>query len=474
MRAMTRSADSPSWSLARRLLVTTLSMVMAVWLMTGALLWWWEQHELNELLDAHLAQTAALISTSDLEDEKPGQVPAHAPTLIRRHQLRVAFQIWRDGQLVMRSESAPEQPLAAAGVAGLSNHHSGGGEWRVFTVVRRGADQRDYAIHVAERLSARHDVLLATLGGVAVPLLLALPLLAWGIWWSVRRTMAPVHRLVSAVTQHQAHALQALPLNGLPQEVRPLVQALNELFERVSEQMHSERRFTADAAHELRTPIAAIRIQAQVAQGASAEPERVQALADTIAGCDRAAHLVEQLLQLARLEAETTDADRAPDTATWVDLVAAVDERVCELRPAARAHEQTLDWQAPMQPVPVRMAPTLAAVLLRNLMDNALRYSPPGARVQVGLLSASSATGPQLVVQDSGPGLTDEAMGRLGERFFRVLGSGQSGSGLGWSIVRRLARLYGLTTQVDRSKELGGLRVRVTWPLEVPDGVVQD
>ena len=262
----------------------------------------------------------------------------------------------------------------------------------------------------------------------------------------------------------QRIAVPGCHASGLIALVRPLVQALNGLFERVHDQLASERRFTADAAHELRTPIAAIRMQAQVAEGATGDDERRAALAATIAGCDRATRLVEQLLQLARLEADMADT-RAPDSPRGqADLAAAAAQQVHELAAQAGRRGQQMALDRPPHAVAVPMSGPLLAVLLRNLIDNALRYGPDGGRVRVQVLAATADAGAHLVVEDAGPGLSDADLQRLGERFFRVLGSGQSGSGLGWSIVQRLARLHDLDMALDRSPALGGLRVTVRWP----------
>jgi two-component system sensor histidine kinase QseC len=449
-------------SLAQRLTLMTVGFVAAVWVVTALATWLLTQHELNELLDAHLAQTAALLASGEVDDGGEGVL--QAPTLLREYQSRVAFQIWHKGRLVARSADAPDTPLADVGARGLSDRLIGATAWRVFTAARQDDGKAEDIIHVGEHLSARRHVLLASLRSTLV-LLLALPLLAAGIVWSVRRAVQPLRTLGQTVAQRQPRALDPLPEAGVLPEVRPLVHALNDLFQRVAEQLASERRFTADAAHELRTPIAAIRMQAQVAQGAASDAERAAALTATVAGCDRTTRVVEQLLQLARLEAEAgaTNDNPAPSCA---DLSAVAADCVRELRPQAVARGQYIDWQAPNQPVPAGINPTLAGVLLRNLLDNALRYSPDGAQVRVQLTPAGNGSGPGLMVEDSGPGLPPEELARLGERFFRVLGTGQSGSGLGWSIMRRVARLHGLRIDTDRGPTLGGLRVRIAWPAE--------
>ena len=450
-------------SLTRRLMAMVLGFVLAAWLVTALVAWFTTEHELSELLDAHLAQTTALLLASELDvpvedDARP------APVLLRKYQSRVAFQIWRDGRLRARSTDAPEEPLAPAGVQGLSEQRLAGKRWRVFTAEQADARGSAITVHVAEQLSARRHVLLASLRGTLLPLLLVLPLLAVGVGWTVRRALRPLHALGHRVAARSPRALDALPQDGVPAEVQPLVHALNGLLGRVAEQVAGERRFTADAAHELRTPIAAIRMQAQVAQGATQDEERRAALDATIAGCDRATRLVDQLLQLARLEADAVDTQPAAGRDIPTDLTAVAARLVRELSDAARARGQQIRLECPPRPVDVPMSAALTAVLLRNLLDNALRYGPDGGKVAVQLLPAQATHGVRLCVEDAGPGLSDADLARLGERFFRVLGSGQSGSGLGWSIVRRLARLHALQLHIDRSPALGGLRVTVDWP----------
>jgi two-component system sensor histidine kinase QseC len=272
----------------------------------------------------------------------------------------------------------------------------------------------------------------------------------------VRHGLSPLRSLSRVLAQRQAQALDPVELGEMPSEVEPVVQALNALLARIQQMLASERRFTADAAHELRTPIAAIRMQAQVALGAGADQiGRNHALTQTLAGCDRATHLVEQLLTLSRLDDSATAPSGHTDVRELAQQVAA------EVAPAALARRQSLELEAPA-PCLITADTTLTAVLLRNLVDNALRYSPDGARIWVSVQRSES----QVVfrVQDSGPGLYEPEMARLGERFFRVLGHEQPGSGLGWSIVRRIASVYQASIDVTRCPTLGGLSVSVSWP----------
>ena len=445
-------ADRTPRSLQSQLLLAVLGLVLLAWTAAAALTWHQAQDEVGDLLDAHLAQTASLLRLQQLDELNEDQLN-EAPDL-DKHQHHVVFQLWREGQLLARSKNAPTEPLTHQRGRGFADSQAAGKSWRVF--VTQG-HEGDVNILVGEQQSARQDIVRASVVGMLKPMALALPLLALGIWWVVRGLVRPLRQLGAAVSVRQPQSLVPLPTAGVPPEVLPLVSALNDLFTRMAELLVTERQFTADAAHELRTPIAGIRMQAQVAQGATQNAERAAALDATVQGCDRATRLVEQLLQLARLDAETA----TPDAAA-TDLGRVAHMVVADLQSAAQARGQQVLLQTP-GPVNIHLTEPLAQVLLRNLLDNALRYSPDGAQVQVHITAASAGIPARLCVEDGGPGLTNGEMARLGERFFRVLGTGQSGSGLGWSIVRRIARLHNLRLQVDRSPALGGLRVQVSW-----------
>jgi two-component system sensor histidine kinase QseC len=446
-------------SLQARLLALLLSLVTVVWLGAAALTWTDAQHELDELLDGHLAQAAALLvvqqARTDGHDDDEGV--ADAPSL-HKYAPKVAFQVFHDGRLVMRSANAGTEPLSTL-TRGFSTVRLPDNQpWRVFAT--RGGES-DVQVFVGEQTDTRDDILWAVLQGVLLPLLLALPLLALLLWWAVRHGLAPLRQLSQALGRRQPQALEPVVLKDVPTEIEPLVQALNGLFGRIDAMVAAERRFTADAAHELRTPIAAIRTQAQVALGAGNDTaQRDHALQFTLAGCDRATRLVEQLLTLSRLEAAANPGAALP-LSTPIDL-SAVTRRTCaDLAPASLQRQQELTLDAPAACL-VTGDDALLGVLVRNLIDNALRYSPDGATVQVSVAQRSGQV--ELQVQDSGPGLTDPEIARLGERFYRVLGSDQPGSGLGWSIVKRIADAFAADIQVQRAGLLGGLAVTVRWP----------
>jgi two-component system sensor histidine kinase QseC len=446
---------SPLRSLQARLLALVMALVALVWLSTAALTWTDVHHELDELLDAHLTQAAGLLvaQAHDADEDDTVDLPA-----LHRYAPRVAFQVWSGPELWLRSAQAPAEPMGGPRFApGFSDQRFGGAHWRVFSTEGAVAGVR---VYVGELHRTREDILWALLRSMLWPVALALPLLVAGSWWAVRRGLAPLRDMGTAIAARDPRALQPLALadRSLPTEIAPMLLALNRLFERIAQLMDAERRFTADAAHELRTPIAAIRAQAQVALAAREDAPRRHALEAVLLGCERATRLVEQLLTLSRLEAEGAPALQP------VALDELARQVLADLAPAALDRSQELELEA-APGSRVWAEPTLAAVLIRNLVDNAIRYSPPGARVRVRLAREEGGVGGvSLAVEDSGPGLDEAQRARLGERFFRVLGSGASGSGLGWSIVRRIAAALGACVDVQRSDELGGLQVRVDWP----------
>jgi len=454
-------------SLQARLLALLLLLVGGVWCAAAVLTWVDTRHELDKLLDAHLAQSAALLvaqqaDSDHLERREKGhdkRIYDNADleaTALHKYASRVAFQVFHEGELTLHSSNAPDTAMSPIALGFATVTWPDGHSWRVFGAK---GNEGDVQVFVGEQSKSRQSILWAVLQGVLMPLLYALPLLAVLGWLAVRQGLKPLRELSQALGQRQPQAVEPLMIADTPTEIAPVVQSLNVLFDRIGRVLEAERRFTADAAHELRTPIAAIRAQAQVALGAGKNSaERDQALRNTLEGCDRATRLVAQLLTLSRVEANG-------DTAKQVVDVRGIAQRIAaDLAPSALARQQTLALEAP-ELCPIAADDALTGVLVRNLLDNALRYSPDGAEVSVQVTRANS--GVTLCVQDSGPGLSAADQLRLGERFYRGLGTAQSGSGLGWSIVRRIAEVYRAQIQVS-SCALGGLCVRVTWPV-APD-----
>ncbi|MBB5510452.1 two-component system sensor histidine kinase QseC [Paraburkholderia sp. JPY681] len=439
-------------SLQGRLLVLVIGVVVGVWLITALFIWRDARGELDELLDSHLAQAAALLviqQTQSIDDDDTidSRVPhPYAP--------KVAFQIFHEGQAVLRSANAPTAPMIPVDRQidqSFATVQINGEAWRVFST---SGPHEDTRVYVGERVDSRTSILLAVLRGTLWPMALALPLFGLVTWWAVRRGVAPLKRLGRTIARRGPDDLAPVVMTQTPAEMSPVLDALNHLFIRIQTVWEAERRFTADAAHELRTPIAAIRTQAQVALAETDDALRQHALRATLEGCDRATRLVNQLLVLSRLESGATL------ELTVVDLSALVQRVIAELAPTAITKRQSLEFDG-AKLCRVTGDEMLLAALVRNLVDNAIRYSPPGASVLIKTENGKDRA--VLSVEDSGPGLADSDRPRLGERFFRVPGTAESGSGLGWSIVQRIVDLHAASVDVRRSSAFGGLQVQVRW-----------
>lgn len=443
----TASPRSVGPSLQSRLTRLLLGLFAIVWLGTAVLAWFDARHEVEEILDSHLAQAAALLVAQPLRADAQARIDT---PVLHRYAAKTALQVWGDGALLLRSATAPVSALASHPKIGFQTVWVGEQPWRVLVAAGALPGQQ---VQVGQAVAARDDVLWAMFRSTLWPLLLALPLMGLGIWAVVRHALRPLRTLGEVLHARQADALERIPDTGLPREIRPMLEALNLLFERTAGLLSSERRFTADAAHELRTPIAALRAHAEVALRAEADGDdegRRQALARTLTGCDRATHLVTQLLTLSRLEADTRINPRGPDQ---VDLVPLARQELAALAPLALAQGQQLSLEA-LSPCFLFGDEALLTVLLRNLIHNAVQHAGPGARIEVTLEAHEGQI--WVAVEDSGPGLDDADLQRLGERFFRPAGTRASGSGLGWSIASRIAQAHGLRLQARRSERLGG------------------
>jgi len=440
---MSMMASAPS--LRFRLVFGTLVMVTVIWVGVTVFAWRAAVHEAEELFDAHLAQTAALLVA--LSGDEPEEIAEHLPE--HRYMHRVAFQVWQGPVLLVHSQGAPESPLALQ-ASGFSNSPGGEGGWRVYSLEDA---QTGYRVHVAEALRERGAISRELVWHLLLPLGIALPVLALALIVLIRRSLWPLSRLADSIGERSADCLDTIPMVGVFREMHPIIAQLNRLFVRLVHSFDKERRFTADAAHELRTPLAAIRAHAQVALAEADPVRRNSALTRVIEGTDRTTHLVEQLLTLARL-----DATQMVASFTLCDLRALAVEVVAQCAPAAIAKSIDLEVEEG-GPVPMRGDVLLLSVLFRNLIDNAIRYSPPATRVVVALRDVP----PGLAVMDQGPGIPAEDRERVVQRFVRLLGQDAGGAGLGLSIAARIAELHGARLLID-DRPQGGLAVRVDFP----------
>jgi two-component system sensor histidine kinase QseC len=450
-------------SVRKRLLLTLLPVTLVLWTVVGMVIYATTQNEVDELIDAQLAQSARVLLNlmgHELkeEKEKPGyisedDIAQQFTKFTHKYEQRLAFQMWilAENRIWLRTDNAPRNRMTERS-AGFVNSVISGEPWRVYVLTDpEGKIQVQVGETSERRNELRHDIAWRVL----IPVLLSIPMFALMIWFGVGRAMQPLHNIVEDVQNRRPDNLYPIPVTVVPLEIKPLVDALNALFQRLQQAFETERRFTSDAAHELRTPLAAIKTQAQVALRSSADEERRRALNQVISGVDRASHLVQQLLTLARI-----------DPTLWVgseliDLPALASEVLAEIAPMALARDIDLSLEAGLPPA-IRGDRAMLGMMLRNLVDNAIKYTPAGGKVEVRL--ARDGARLNLSVDDSGPGITPEERARVFERFYRQVGTNVPGSGLGLSIVKRIADLHHAEVRLGDAA-LGGLRAEVVFDL---------
>jgi two-component system sensor histidine kinase QseC len=455
-------------SLRAMLLGSILASTILAWGLSALFSYRDLQQEINRLFDAHLAESARSLmlqarrdhhgrhrerdddEKDDEDEDEDERIPAlqHRGKLLER---RLVFQIWDEsGHLVLKSRhDIPDAPLIPLDQEGYGRADWKGQEMRVFSLWNR---HRSLHVQVAESMQSRLDLVQTTLRHALTPILIMILPLVIAIILAVNYALRILQRLSQELRRRTPEDLSPLEEKGLPRELQPFTQALNGLFSRLNRALENERRFTADAAHELRTPLAAVKVQAQVALRSHEEGMRQRALEGVVKGIDRATHLVEQLLTMARLDPET----ELP--AADIPLAPLVLNVVSALAPEAVAKGIELTLENGPEPV-IRGQKAMIEILVRNLVDNAIRYTPPGGAVNIRLVATQGHS--ELIVADNGPGLSEEQKKHLPGRFSRLSRPSGDGSGLGLSIVERIARIHKARLLLETGLQGRGLGVRV-------------
>jgi signal transduction histidine kinase len=405
--------------------------------------------QFDELLQQ---QTALALRYADHEyGEGDTVVPPEAAPVVMPFD--VIYQIGtRSGQVLYRSPRAPQAALAAGQGPGCANVVLGVRSWRACSL---SSDSTPLIIHMAKPLGYRDALLSRTLRAVALPLLFALVLLTVLIALVTERAFRPVRHIAAELAGRGPHDLSPVNTAEMPVETHALGVALNGLLARQAEVLARERRFTADAAHELRTPLAALRVQAQVAARAGTAAETRTALDKLQANIDRATHLMSQLLSLARLEPGSS---YIPGEATEAQRV--VDLLMEDLAQSARDKQVAITVAGCHYQLPG--SPEVLYLLLRNLLENSIRNVGAGGRVALEVSSRDRCV--VLTISDDGPGIPCAERARAFERFYRIPGSAAGGSGLGLSIVGRIVELLGGEIELSEHAAGTGLVVTVTLP----------
>ncbi len=428
-------------SIRQRLLLWLLAALLTATAVAAVAVYRQARAEANALFDYQLQQIAHAFPNEGLNAVPTPRVgDARSITVI---------QIWDRAGIPLYLSDPYSPPLSPD--VGYSDTATPQGSWRVYTGI-----VGNYIVQVSQQTDARHRLAAQTAMRTIAPILLLLPALGALAWIVVGRGLRPLQEAAAQVRALSPRSLQPLPGRDAPDEVRPLVEALNGLLGRLKEAAERERSFIADAAHELRTPLTAIKLQAELAERAPEGAGRAAAHASLRSGIDRAAHLVQQLLTLARNEPHALERRHER-----LDLAEVARSVVSEHAAIADGKGVEVGLTADAA-APVTGDAEALHVLIGNLVDNAVRYTPGGGSVEVTVQPV--AAGVRLVVADTGPGIPPEARSRVFDRFYRHPGSAGTGSGLGLAIVREIAQRHGAAVSLADASAAGGLAVTVEFP----------
>lgn len=443
-------------SLRARLSVAFIILTIIAALCASTFAWHESRKSLNKLFDTQqllFAKRLSILNFATLPDENT-QLP-RSKNVLKKHRGKMdddtlAFAIFNAaGHLILNDGDNGKDLTYSWQRDGFVDKKLDDELWRLVWLTT--ADGR-YRIVVGQEWDYRDDMALDIVYSQLTPWLLVLALMLALLIWLVSYELRPLRKMAQELQRRAPDDSHPLETKSLPQEVLPLINALNQLFARTHALMVHERRFISDAAHELRSPLAALKVQAEVAQLAENDiPVRDAALANLHLGIDRVSRLVEQLLMLSRLDASATLQD-----AQELSLQPLLQQSVMNVWHAAQ--RAGIDIHLEMQDAPVTLhgQPLLLEVMLRNILDNAIRYCPAGCKVKITLSNRV------LTIIDDGPGVSLEYLTSLGERFFRPPGQVKTGSGLGLSIVRRIAALHNMRASFSNNEE-GGFAVRLLW-----------
>ncbi|AYG45047.1 two-component sensor histidine kinase [Pseudomonas sp. Leaf58] len=422
------------------------------------------RHEINEVYDAHLAQNARLLQgvmSMPVQDnsrdamyrafnEALGQAGQHR--VGHPYESKLAFQVWGEGgSLLVQTPSAPKLDPPPT-TPGFYDFASGGEQWRGFVLP---IPEKHWVIWVGERDDVRYDLIDRIVRHTLFPFLLGSLALALLVWAAIGWGLRPLQNMANVIRGRHADSLEPLQLVPLPSELEPMQAAINRLLAQIDDLLKREHRFIADAAHEMRTPLAVLRLHAQNAVAANNDSERRKALGYLIAGVDRLTRVVNQLLTLARVEPRVGQRVTAQ-----VDLAGLVTDTLAELTPwiLDRGLEPSLDIGEGDHHLAIDAS--ALAIALQNLVSNAVEHSPPGGRITVLLKRLETRF--ELIVEDEGPGIEKAELARVFERFYSR--NSPSGAGLGLSIVATIIDRLGGRVRLE-NRESGGLAAVLSLPL---------
>ncbi len=438
-----------TYSLRVRLLIWISVPILVATLLAAMISYVFARHEVEEVYDAQLAHSAKVLlqlTQHEIKRSESFELGVENPALQHRYERKLGFRIWANNRLITQSPSTEgfgnfEAP------PGFSDQKIGKYDWRFFVFLDPADNIR---IEISERYDVRYELIFQLMSSLVLPAVVFIPVILLIVWIGARKVLKPVVNISADVDRRGSDDLSPIADNILPREIAPLIQALNRLFRRLSESFRREREFTDHAAHELRTPLAAMKTQTQVLMKKAREmPECAEGLENLQSSINRAAHLVEQLLALARLQSEDLPKERT-------NLSEILQDVALEMR--HRAEDKRIEMQMDIAPdIYIHAHGASISILLGNLLENAVKYTPGGGSVHVTLRDDGS-----LEISDTGPGLSERDKARVFERFVRVDKSGQSGSGLGLSIAGWIAGAHDIEIRLlDNVPQ--GLKVEMKW-----------
>lgn len=445
-------------SLKRRLFLILVAATGLIWLAATCWVYVGTTREVENVLDSRLQEAARMVlslaSNNGAGSFQNDADASHAGDILS-YERQLSCQIWSlDGRLVARSSGTPSESLSDTRT-GFSERTIKGETWRVFTTEDPVKNVR---VLVGDRLGSREAFVTDIIKGLAAPMLLTVPLLALLIWVSLNRGLRPIQILAEDLKRRDADDMTPVRTGGIPTEIQPMVSSLNNLFGRVENALRHERDITAFAAHELRTPLAGLRMQTQIAMTATESGVRDAALRQIMFSVDRATRLVRQLLTIARLDSES----HAPLTPVRIGDV--LKEMLEALPPADSEADVIIDPVLQLTVATTNHDALLLAV--RNLHENAVRHMPQRGTVRWS--SEHTAEGTVLFVEDTGPGIADDEFDLVTNRFFRGRNKTALGSGLGLSIVTLALRAGGAQLRLLNRTDTSGLRAEILWPSSRP------
>lgn len=447
-------------SIRTRLFFILMITTGIVWTSAVAWIYLSTRAEVERVLDARLTEAArmvsSLITSQEIDPRRAAQLPAGGTIQHTTYERQLSCQIWAlDGTLVGRSDGAPSAPLTE-GRSGFSETNIDGELWRVYAVENKDLGMR---VLVGDHLHVRDRLVGDVIKGLLLPASLIMPILAGLIWLSVRKGLAPLSQMATTLGRRDASDLSPLPDMDAPSEIRPVIKSLNGLFGRVSAAREHERNFTAFAAHELRTPIAGLKTQAQVALGSDDDTIRRNALQQIVVGVDRTSRLVRQLTDITAAEA-SEPLSQYGEMNVGHSLSLLANELAPHMPQGAR-----VSLQENLYGLWLKIEPGLFMLAARNLLENALLHSPPFGVVRCSATLNDGVA--SIIFDDDGPGIPEDELPRVKERFFRGRNKTPVGSGLGLAIVDLALSRAGGTVRLSNRPE-GGLRAEMRIVCAVP------